>query len=123
PVDTTGYTDLYYELSAKGILNDVLYNHLLRQNQVYQSTDELIQNFRLSDQDIKKLIQMAAKRNIKAGETQFSSSRKEIETQLRALLARYHFGDEGFYKVLNSGDQAINRSLEVLKDPSHVMGY
>ena len=123
PVDTTGYTDLYYELSAKGILNDVLYNHLLRQNQVYQSTDELIKNFRLSDPDIKKLIQMAAKRNVKASETQIASSRKEIETQFRALLARYHFGDEGFYKVLNSGDQAISRSLEVLKDPSLVMGY
>ncbi len=123
PVDTTGYTDLYYELSAKGILNDVLYNHLLKQNQVYQSTEELIKNFRLSDQDIKKLSQMAAKRNVKAGETQVASSRKEIETQLRALLARYHFGDEGFYKVLNSGDLAISRSLEVLKDPSLVMGY
>ena len=123
PVDTTGYTDLYYELSAKGILNDVLYNHLLRQNQVYQSTVELIKNFRLSDPDIKKLIQMAAKRNVKASETQIASSRKEIETQFRALLARYHFGDEGFYKVLNSGDQAISRSLEVLKDPSLVMGY
>jgi carboxyl-terminal processing protease len=35
---------------------------------------------------------------------------------LRALLARYYFGDEGFYKALNSGDQAISRSLEVFKD-------
>lgn len=65
PVDTTGYTDLYYELTAKGVLNDVLYNHLLKQNQVYQSTNELIKNFRLSDQDIKKLIHMAAKRNVR----------------------------------------------------------
>jgi carboxyl-terminal processing protease len=123
PVDTTGYTDLYYELSAKGVLNDVLYNHLLKQKQIYQSTDELVKNFRISDQDVKKLIQLAAKRNIKASEAQIASSRKEIETQLRALLARYHFGDEGFYKVLNSGDQAISRSLEVLKDPSNVLAY
>jgi len=123
PVDTTGYTDLYYELSAKGVLNDVLYNHLLKQNQIYQSTDELVKNFRISDQDIKKLIQLAAKRNVKASEAQIASSRKEIETQLRALLARYHFGDEGFYKILNSGDQAISRSLEVLKDPSNVLAY
>jgi len=123
PVDTAGYTDIYYELSAKGVLNDVLYNHLLRQNQVYQSTEELIRNFRLSDPDIKKLIQLAAKRNVKADEIQIASSRKEIETQLRALSARYHFGDEGFYKVLNYGDPAISRSLEVLKDPSLTAAY
>jgi len=123
PVDTTGYTDFYYELSGRGVLNDVLYNHLLSQNLVYQSTDELIRNFKLNEPDIKRLIQMAAKRNIKASERKIDSSRKEIETQLKALLARYYFGDDGFYRVLNSGDQAIIRSLEVFKDPSLAVDY
>jgi len=123
PVDTTGYTDFYYELSGRGVLNDVLYNHLLSQNQVYQSTEELIRNFKLNEPDIKRLIQMAAKRNIKASESKIDSSRKEIETQLKALLARYYFGDDGFYRVLNSRDQAIIRSLEVLKDPSLAVDY
>jgi carboxyl-terminal processing protease len=123
PVDTTGYSDLYYELSGSGVLNDVLYNHLLKQNKIYQSTEEIIKNFRLSETDIKKIIQFAAKRNVKASESQITSSRKEIETQLRALLARYYFGDEGFYKVLNSGDQAISKSLEVMKDSFNSAGY
>ena len=123
PVDTTGYSDLYYEIFGTGVLNDVLYNHLLKQNRIYQSTEEIIKNFKLGEQDIKKMIQLAAKRNVKAGEGQIASSRKEIETQLRALLARYYFGDEGFYKVLNSGDQAISKSLEVMKDPSNLADY
>ena len=123
PVDTVGYSDLYYELSGTGVLNDVLYNHLLKQNRIYQSTEEIIKNFKLGEQDIKKMIQLAAKRNVKADEGQITSSRKEIETQLRALLARYYFGDEGFYKVLNSGDQAISKSLEVMKDSFNSAGY
>jgi carboxyl-terminal processing protease len=69
----------------------------------------------LSDQDIKKIIQIAAARKIKANVGQLQTSRNEIETQLKALFARYHFGDEGYYKALNSGDQAISRSLEVFK--------
>ena len=123
PVDTAGYSNLYYELFGTGVLNDVLYNHLLKQNRIYQSTEEIIKNFKLGEQDIKKMIQLAAKRNVKAGEGQIASSRKEIETQLRALLARYYFGDEGFYKVLNSGDQAISKSLEVMKDLSNLADY
>ncbi len=123
PVDTTGYSDLYYEIFGTGVLNDVLYNHLLKQNRIYQSTEEIIKNFKLGEQDIKKMIQLAAKRNVKAGEGQIATSRKEIETQLRALLARYYFGDEGFYKVLNSGDQAISKSLEVMKDLSNLADY
>ena len=118
PVDTTGFTDLYYSISGKGVLNDVLYNHLIRQNPGYHSAEEVIRNFKLNNQDVKKLIQMAAKRNIKASESQVEQSRREIEIQLKALLARYYFGDEGFYKALNSGDLTISRSLEVLKAPS-----
>lgn len=118
PIDAGTYPDFYYELSGKGVLNDILYNHLIRNNPAYRSVEELFKDFRLSDSDIKKLSQMAAKRNIKVSDAQISSSRKEIETQLKALLARYYFGDAGFYKVLNSVDQAIIRSLEVLNDPS-----
>lgn len=113
PVDTSGFTDFYYALSGKGILNDMVYNYLVNNGQKYNSPEEIIKNFSMSSQDIKKMIQMAAARKIKASESQVEVSRKEIETQLKALFARYYFGDEGYYKALNSGDQAISRSLEV----------
>ncbi len=116
PVDTSGYTDLYYSLSAKGILNDLVFNHLVKSNPKYTSTDEIVKNFKLSDQDIKKMIQLAATKGVKTNEKQLEMSRKEIESQLKARFARYYFGDEGYYKAINSGDQAIVRSLEVLSN-------
>ncbi|MBC7759523.1 MAG: hypothetical protein H7069_11750, partial [Phormidesmis sp. FL-bin-119] len=79
------------------------------------STDEIVKNFRLSGQDIEKIMQMALDRNMKTTEKQIELSRREIETRIKALFARYYFGDEGYYRALNSGDQAIARSLEVLK--------
>jgi len=115
PVDTSGYTELYSILTVKGVLNEMLYNHLVRNNQKFNSAEEIIRSFVLSDQDIKKIIQIAAAKKIKANAGQLQTSRNEIETQLKALFARYHFGDEGYYKALNSGDQAISRSLEVFK--------
>lgn len=115
PVDTSGYTELYSTLTVKGVLNEMLYNHLVRNNQKFNSAEEIIRSFVLSDQDIKKIIQIAAAKKIKANAGQLQTSRNEIETQLKALFARYHFGDEGYYKALNSGDQAISRSLEVFK--------
>lgn len=115
PVDTSGYTELYSTLTIKGVLNEMLYNHLVRNNKKFNSAEEIIRNFVLSDQDIKKIIQIASARKIKTDLTQLKTSRDEIETQLKALFARYHFGEEGYYKALNSGDQAISRSLEVFK--------
>ena len=115
PVDTSGYTSAYYTLSGKGILNDLVFNNLVRANPKFNSTDEIVKNFKLSGRDIKKIVQMALARNIKTSEKQIESSRNEIENRIKALFARYYFGDEGYYRALNSGDQAIARSLEVLK--------
>lgn len=115
PVDTSGYTEFYYNLSGKGILNDMVFNYLVKSNPRFSSAEDIVKNFSLNPQDIKKMVQMAITKNIKASERQIEASRKEIETQLKALFARYYFGDEGYYKALNSGDQAINRSLEVFK--------
>ena len=115
PVDTSGNTNTYYALSAKGVLNDLVFNNLITANQKFISTDEIVKNFRLSGQDIEKIMQMALERNMKTSGKQIELSRKEIETRIKALFARYYFGDEGYYRALNSGDQAIARSLEVLK--------
>ncbi len=115
PVDTSGYTSVYYALGAKGILNELVFNHLVKTNPKFVSSDDIIKTFKLADPDLKKIIQLAAAKKIRITEKQIELSRKEIETQIKALFARYYFGDEGYYKALNSGDQAIARSLEVLK--------
>jgi len=115
PVDTSGYTSAYYALSGKGIMNDLVFNHLVKNSPKYTSSEEIVKNFKLTEPDIKKMLQLASAKNIKTSDKQIELSRKEIETRIKALFARYYFGEEGYYKALNFGDQAIARSLEVLK--------
>lgn len=115
PVDTSGYTSTYNALAEKGVMNDLVFNHLVKTNPKFSSTDEIVRTFKLSDQDLKKVLQIAKAKNIKITEKQIELSRKDIETRIKALFARYYFGDEGYYKAINFGDQAIARSLEVLK--------
>lgn len=115
PIDTTGYTPYYYELTAKGILNDFVFKYLSLKQAQYKSVSQLLAEFRLPDSDYMKLKQMAEDRQIIDNERQASLSRTLIETDLKALLARYLFGDEGFYRALNASDQVIARSIEVLK--------
>ncbi|WP_411275148.1 S41 family peptidase [Daejeonella sp.] len=115
PVDTSVYTSAYHTLSGKGVMNDLVFNSLVKSNPKFNSTDEIVKNFKLTEQDVKKIIQIASAKNINTTEKQIELSRKEIENRVKALFARYYFGDEGYYRALNSGDQAIARSLEVLK--------
>ncbi len=114
PVDTSAHTDLFFSLSAKGVLNDMLYNYLVKYDWKYTKVDDLIRSFNLSNQDLKVLGMLAASKKIKLNEQQLKRSMPLIKSQLMALMARYYFGDEGFYKTLNSGDRAVSQSLEVL---------
>lgn len=116
PIDTSGYTPYYYELSAKGILNDYVFKYVASRPTEYKSIGQLLNTFSLADSDYVRLKQLAASKKIIENERQANLSRKLIETDIKALLARYLFGDEGFYRALNSNDQVIARSIEVLRN-------
>ncbi len=115
PIDTSGQTPYYYQLSAKGVLNDFVFKKLALTGPNYNTLTQLIKNFKLSDANFRELNDMAARQQIAGTENQADISKRLIESDLKALLARYFFGDEGFYKVLNADDRVIARSMEVLK--------
>ena len=121
PVDTSAYTPYYYELSAKGVINDFVFKYLSTNKKPFANVNELISNFRLASSDMARIKELATDEKITLNESQAELSRSLIETDVKALLARYLFGDEAFYKTLNAGDRVISRSMEVLKQPKALL--
>jgi carboxyl-terminal processing protease len=117
PLDTLGYTNYYYSLSSKGVINEFVFEHLLSRNSNSKDPDVFVKNFNLSSGDYEEIVHMASAQKITPSPKQLDLSKKVIETDVRALLARYYFGDEGFYKVLNAEDRVIARSLDVFNRP------
>jgi carboxyl-terminal processing protease len=113
PIDTTGNTGFYYELSGKGVLNDFVFSSLLKNMTLPKSLNSLVKNFRLSDEQYGSLLAIAKGRNIKVTDGEALNSRSVIDTELKALIARYYYGDEGYYRVINSNDKALAKSLQV----------
>lgn len=116
PLDTAGYNDLYFALNAKGVVNDFLYGTLAREIQP-ASLEDFIKHFSLSGAHYKQLFQMAAAKGIKYNDKLFKEAQRHIGTDLKAMLARYYFGEEGYFRVLNADDNVIARSLAQLKQP------
>lgn len=116
PLDTAGYNDLYFALNAKGVLNDFLYSTLVKEKQPV-SPEDIIRNFSLKEQHYHQLISLASAKGVKYNEKLFKTASGHINADLKALLARYYFGEEGYQKVLNAQDSVIARSLVVLKQP------
>ncbi|WP_026896962.1 S41 family peptidase [Daejeonella oryzae] len=115
PLDTLGYSNYYYSISAKGILNDFVFQHLLNKKGDLINPEVYMKSFKLSPADYQEISQMALAQKIGPSPRQMELSKKLIETDVKALLARYYLGDEGFYKVLNAEDRIITRSLDVLQ--------
>src|SRR5690606_5821222 len=86
PIDTSGYTDAYYSLAGSGAMNDMVFNYLVSKYPKYGSPEEILKNFRLTQADVTKIIQLAEVRKVRITEKDVQASRKEIERQLRALL-------------------------------------
>lgn len=117
PLDTAGYNDLYFALNAKGVMNDFLYSYLVREPVPTSSVQAFIDHFSLTTKHYKKLFALAFAKGIKYDDHLFKEAQMHIGSDLKAMLARYYFGEEGYYKVLNYNDQAIARSLAIIKQP------
>ena len=114
PIDTSGYTSFYRSLLSKGILNDYAFNYLTK-IQVKGNLNTFINAFKLDDDRYSKLVSMADQKGIKANLNEVETSKETIKRTIKALLAKYYYGDLGYYRALNIDDKAITKSLALLE--------
>lgn len=76
---------------------------------------EFVQKFVVSDALLEEFAAYAEKQGTSRNPGALAKSRQELKTLLRARIAKVLFGDEGFYKILNDDDPALDKALQVLK--------
>lgn len=111
PLDTVGYNDFYYSIKARGLLTEFFFKQAAGSVRPESYTE--IQNIRIPDEQYNKLILLTQQKGVKAkGHAQ---ARPAINHDYKAFLARFHFGEDAYYRYLNDTDKAIARSLQELK--------
>ena len=114
PLDTNAYTPMYRELYATGTISEYVYSTLIR-NVKPTSLNALISQYSLTNNQFEQLMALARVKNIKTSSEEIALSRGEIAQGVKALLAQYYFGDEGYFRVVNSSDLAVKKALSILK--------
>lgn len=115
PNDTTGISSYYINVANVGLLQKFAfkytdinrkalkelkdYKHFLR---VLPSNEALLNDF----------VTFAAENGIPARWYYINLSRDLIVTQIKALIARYIFGNEAFYPIFNRNDKNIEAALK-----------
>lgn len=121
PLDTAGRSLYLAELNYNGIVNQFAFYYADRERdklKEYKSIGNFNQSFIVSDALLNQLVEYAEKNGVKRKDEAIKRSDKLLRTQLKALIARNIWGNEGFYPVINSIDNAYLKALDVLNHKS-----
>lgn len=121
-VDTTGYSDYYRDLTAKGILNrfaisyvDANRKQLTRQ---YPTEESFISGFSVTPDMIDEMVRLGETDSVKPVPEQLEISRKTIEAILKGIIGCDLFETQTYFKVVNPVLNPVYvRGLAIINDP------
>ena len=116
-LDTSGSSNYYSSISSKGLVNEFAYKYLDNNRKLfrkYKSFDEYNKSFNINEQILNEFVTYAEKNGVKRDEAGIKTSSEIINTQLKALIARQVWKNEGFYAVIHTMDQTLKKALELL---------
>jgi carboxyl-terminal processing protease len=116
PVDTSLALQKANRMAVSVNISNYVYNYYLQHKadiDQYSNATAFTNGFTQNDLLWKGLIQYTAADSVKPDN--IAGKEKDLVVQrLKALLARYRWRNSGFYQVLNSGDPAVIKAMEVI---------
>jgi carboxyl-terminal processing protease len=128
--DTSYYTDYYANLIRKGIFNTFTLEFADKNRKKildeYKGFDDYKSRFEFTQEDINLFIKTGEDAGLKFNEKQFGTSKGEIIKVLKAFIANNFWQTTEYFRIINEGDEVIDRALKVLADKNEynrLLGY
>jgi carboxyl-terminal processing protease len=118
PLDTTGYTRYYAEVARKGVLYNFAFQYVDKNRNALNAytNAESINNYLESINIFDQFTQFAEEQGVLKTTKGFDESKKLVNTQLKANIARNVIDNEGFYPILKELDNTLIKAVEFLKE-------
>lgn len=122
PVDTTGYSDYYRDLTAKGILNRFAISyvdaHRKELKKKYPTEESFLNEFAVTSEMMDEIVKLGQTDSIPLVPEQLERSRLTMETILKGIIGRDLFETQTYFKVVNPVlNNVYVRGLEIINDP------
>lgn len=120
PVDTTGYSDYYRDIMAKGAIIKYAMKYIDdnrgRILSKYPTADDFIKKFTVTPELVEGVVALAETDGVKRNDEQLAISRKPIETALKALIGRDLYDDSIYYRIFNEINPVYREALRLISD-------
>ena len=117
PLDTTGYTKYYSEAVRKGVLYNFAFEYVdnnrdyLSQFKDAKSINDYLESINIFDQFVNYAEENGVPRTTKG----FNHSKKLVNTQLKANIARNIIDNDGYYPIIEQVDKTLKIAVKYLK--------
>lgn len=116
-IDSNALSLLYQEIVKSSYLEQFVYERFTKQLPAY-SIENFLQGYRLPQQEYTRFIAYLEERNIVVSERRRRDLLELIQSDIEAIVARYYYGREAYFKVKNRYDDYVERALAVLDKPN-----
>ena len=116
PMDTTGTSPYFNLVARRNLIYRFAFEYSDRNRKELSALEtpnsfiDYLRGVNIMDQ----FVEFANKQGVKPNKNQINTSKKIIETQLMAYIARNIIDDEGFYPIITQIDKTLLRAIEII---------
>ena len=119
PYDTTSYTQYYGKLWRSGILNRFVLSYVDNNRsslqEKYPTFDEFNSKFEVSSSLLEQLVIFAEKEKLERNDNDLKTSKDEINTIIKALIARDLWTSNEYIRIINATrDDDFKKAMDVI---------
>ena len=117
-MDTTGSSVYYGDVNSRGLINQFAYNYLDKNRSAFEkfkTFDEFNSQFTTNDQIFDQFLSFAGKNGVPLDDKGANISGAIIRVQIKALIARQIWKNDGFYPVVHTLDVALRKTLNMVE--------
>ncbi len=115
PFDTVNRTSYYINLIYSGVIREAALKFVddnrAELETKYKTATKFNEDFLLSEAALNEIINKATELDIPFNLSEYNTSKELISQNFKSNIARYLFGNEGFYKVNNQIDTVVKTAI------------
>lgn len=117
-IDTTGRSRYLSEVIYTGVMNDFAFEYSDKERaklKGYKTVENYSRSFEISPAILNDFILFAEKNKVKRNDKEIALSERIIKNQLKALIARNIWNNDGFYQIIQSDDNVLKKAVQLMK--------
>ncbi|MFC5282476.1 S41 family peptidase [Pedobacter alpinus] len=116
-LDTSKYSPMYQKIMTMGLIQEFVYGKMTTSVKInkFKSLKDFRDNFKFSAEDYQAFLNYCNNKKLVINLKDATTSKSLIASQIKAMLARYYYGETGFYSVYSINDDFVNTALNKIK--------